>query len=151
MFSLKDSTLTIVRGLLIGDAGIVPAGVPRRMLSHTNVAFDPAGKSAFIRGASSIPISIVIGTAEPKLDIDFSNGPELWAARNAVGGINSTIVVSLTLTRVGMVPTSFVFAGTWSNGGGLALDETNGSKPDKLSVMCLSAKQDLRSLYNEFA
>ncbi len=151
MYSLKDSKLTIVRGILVGTAGVVPAGAPTRILSHNDVAFAPGGKATSIKGAAMLPIAIVLGTAEPKLDIDCSNGSEVWRARDAVGGIGSTVLVTLTLTRIGMEPTSWTWPGTWADGGGLALNESNGSKPDKVSVMCLDALQDLRSIYNIFA
>lgn len=151
MFSLKDSILVIAPGLMVGNSIIPGPGTPRRMVSHTNVSIDPGGKQTYIKGAKILPIAIVTATAEPKFEIDFSDGPELWSARNALGGINSPIIVSLTFARTGMTPTSFSVPGTWSNGGGLALDESNGSKPDKLSVMCLDVLQDLRSIYNPFS
>ncbi len=151
MFSLKDSVLIISPATMIGNAITPRPGTPVRMQSHTSVTIDPGGKQTYIKGAKILPISIVTATAEPKFEIDFSDGPELWSARNAMGGIGSAIIISLTFARTGMTATSFSVPGTWSNGGGLALDESNGSKPDKLSVMCLDVLQDLRSIYNPFS
>jgi hypothetical protein len=155
MFALSDSVLTITKGLILPDGtSAVPAGPTIRMLSHTDITFDPGGEATYINGAGVLPIAIVIGTSKPKLEIDFSNGPELWSARQRIGGIGSTILISLSFTRPGsaLTPTTFVFApATWMNGGGIALNAANGSKPDKLSVMCTNALQDQRSIYNQFA
>src|SRR5688572_20727567 len=101
MFALKDSVLTVVKAQLLPSGnGAVPVGTPVRLLSHNNVSLDPGGKSTYIKGAKMLPITIVNGTAEPKLEIDFADGPELWAARNAMGGIGSTIIVTLSFARL---------------------------------------------------
>lgn len=149
-FSLKDSILKIQAALLT-EAGPVPVGTPIRIFSHTKVSVKPGGKTSYLKGASMLPIAILLGTAEPGVEIDCSDGPEVWAALQTIGGIGTTMIATLVFQRAPLIPHQFTFQGTWGDGGGVELDETNGAKPDKITMPCTDILFDLASIYNQAA
>lgn len=149
-FSLKDSILKLQAGV-VTSAGAVPIGTPIRIYSHTKVTVKPGGKTSYLKGAAMLPIDILISTAEPGVEIDCSNGPEVWAALQAIGGIGTQMIATLVFQRAPLIPHQFTFQGVWGDGGGVDLDETNGAKPDKITMPCTGILFDLASIYNEVA
>lgn len=153
-FSLKDGIYTVQRAQVISTPSgqsAVPAGPIVRLFSVTKIAFDPGGKASFVKGAGIVPIAVAIGTAEPKLDIEVSNAFELAAARRAVGGVGSTMIVAVNFVRQGMTPVGYLFLpSTWENGGGFDGDDGAGFK-DKLTVKPQNCFENGTSIYNQLA
>lgn len=149
-FSLKDSILKLQAGTPTPQ-GLIPIGAPVRIYSHTKVSLKPGGKTSYLKGAAMLPIDILIGTAEPGVEIDCSDGPEIWAALQTIGGIGTKMIATLVFQRPPLVPAQFTFQGTWGDGGGVELDETNGAKPDKITMPCTAILFNLASIYNESA
>ena len=149
-FSLKDSILK-VQAAIVTETGPIPIGAPIRLYSHTKVSVSPGGKTSYLKGAAMLPIDILIGTAEPKVEIECSDGPEVWAALQSIGGIGTAMIATLVFQRGLIIPAQFTFQGTWGNGGGVELDETNGAKPDKIEMPCTDILFDLGSIYNQSA
>jgi len=149
-FSLKDSILKLQTGLET-PLGIVPVGSPIRIYSHTKVSVKPGGKTSFLKGASALPITILINTAEPGVDIDCSDGPEVWEALQAIGGIGTFMVATLVFQRPPLIPAMFTFQGRWGDGGGVELDETNGAKAGNIVMPCTDILYNLSSIVNQAA
>lgn len=153
-FNFKDGVLTVQRGIIqaVGPVvTVIPAGAPFRIFSGTKVTADPGGKTSYMKGFAPNPLAILIATAEGKLDIECSNASEVQAARRAMGGVYSTMIVTLTLSRTFVVPTTFGFApATWENGGLFDGSDANGWT-DKIAVKFTDATQDNISIYNKNA
>lgn len=153
-FNFKDAFLTITRAIVTAPGvaiASIPGGAPFRILSATKCSADGGGKTSYQKGFAANPLAILIQTAEGKLDIECSNASEVQAARRAMGGIYSNVIVSLTLARTFMTPTTFVFnPAVWENGGLFDGSDANGWT-DKISLKFTNCTQDNISIYNQFA
>ena len=146
-FSLKDSILKLQTGIPT-PLGIVPAGAPIRIYSHTKVSLKTGGKTAYLKGAAQLPIDILINTSEPGCEIDCSDGPEVWAALQSIGGIGTYMIATLVFQRPPLIPAMFTFQGRWGDGGGVELDESNGAKPGNITMPCTDILFNLASVFN---
>lgn len=150
-FSFKDAVLTLQPGQVVSVGAlsqVVPTGAPFRVFSATKVTGDPGGKTTPMKGFDVRPLTTLIQTADGKLDIELSNAAEAWAARQAIGGVYSTLLVSLVFARLGMPPQSFLFApSTWENGGLFDGSDSNGWT-DKLAIKFTECLHNLQSIYN---
>lgn len=149
-FSLKDHVLTIGKGA-VTEQGVIPLGAPFRLATSISIKFDPGGQGDHLPSAGVLPDSVIVKMAKPKIDIECSDGRELAAARRHVGGIYSDVLVGLTMVRIGLTPLSYLWPGTWINGGGIMLDEGKGFGADTLSILATDCLEDLVSIYNSLA
>lgn len=153
-FNFKDAVLTLQPGLVqaVGPVvTIIPAGAPFRIYSATKVTADPGGKANYQKGFAVNPLAVLIATAEGKCTIECSNASEVWDARQAMGGVYSNMIVTLTLARTFITPTTFAFnPAVWTNGGLFDGSDATGFT-DKIEVMFTDCKQDLVSIYNKAA
>lgn len=153
-FNFKDGVLTLQPAIVqaVGPTiQVIPAGAIFRIFSATKVTADPGGKTSYMKGFAVNPLAVLINTAEGKLDIDCSNASEVQSARRAMGGVYSTIIVNLTLTRTFVTPTTFAFKpATWENGGLFDGSDANGWT-DKIAIKFTNAFQDNISIYNQNA
>lgn len=125
-------------------------GKPKRVKAGEKVAFDPGGKTTYMKQFEQTPLAIIRGAADPKLDIDLSDGSEAWALSQYVGGIGGyDFTVSFVLRRPGQL-----FAAAWSfencqleSGGGFDSDDGKGVA-SKLALKLLDAKLNGVSIYN---
>lgn len=150
-FSFKDGVLTLTPGQVVSVGAlsqVVPAGPPFRIFSATKVSGDPGGKTTPMKGFDVRPLTTLIQTADGKLDIECSNAAEVWSARQAMGGIYSTIIVSLVFARLGMPPQDFLFSpSTWENGGLFDGSDGNGWT-DKIAIKFIECLHNQTSIYN---
>lgn len=150
-FNFKDAVLTITPAIQVDlsvAASVVPAGDPFRIFSATKVTGDPGGKATYMKGFDVTPLAVLIQTAEGKLTIECSNASEVWSARQSMGGVYSTMIITLSFIREGMIPQTFAFApATWTNGGLFDGSDGNGWT-DKIEVMFTGCTQNQISIYN---
>ncbi len=149
-FSLKDSILKF-QGAITTEAGLIPIGTPIRIFSYTKITVKIGGKTSFLKGSGPLPIAILINTAEPGVEIECSDGPEVWALRQSIGGVYSAMIGTLVFQRAPLIPHQFTFQGAWGDGGGVELDESSGAKPDKIVMPCTDILFDLASVINQAA
>jgi len=77
MYSIVDST-----GTLTGDL----IQIPYIVQSYTSAEFDPGSVRKLVPGARESPLYVSIGSATPKLTLEFSSAKEYWQAWQACGG-----------------------------------------------------------------
>lgn len=153
-FSWKDAVIVFTRAQAIttpAGASAVPLGITKKTGSCMKGTMDPGGKTAYLKGNANVPIAIVIGTAEPKLDLEFSNSAEVSDIMDAMGGVGSTVIVSIVFARVGMAPIGYLFLpAVIENGGGFDGDDSKGFS-DKIAIKFTDCFKNGTSIYNKLA
>ncbi len=153
-YSWKDAYILFTRAQPIStDAGMdaIPAGASVKTGSCIKGTMDPGGKASYLKGNSITPVAIVIGSAEPKLDLEFSNAAEVANIVQAMGGVGSTCIVSIVFARTGMPVVGYLFKPcVIENGGGFDGDDSKGFS-DKIALKFTQCIKDGVSIYNNLA
>lgn len=153
-YSWKDAFILFTKAQPIStNAGMdaIPAGASVRTGSCIKGTMDPGGKAAYLKGNSITPVAIVIGSAEPKLDLEFSNAAEVATIVSTMGGVGSVCIVSIVFARPGMPVVGYLFKPcVIENGGGFDGDDSKGFS-DKIALKFTDCIKDGLTIYNRLA